>query len=66
MRSTPRRRTTATGALIVAAAIIGVGFQTGTAPAAQDGAAAVPAPAPGGRRPRRPGQADSPPPSAPS
>nr|WSW66703.1 M4 family metallopeptidase [Streptomyces sp. NBC_00995] len=39
MRSTLSRRTTATGALIAAAALLAVGVQTGTATAAPDGAA---------------------------
>ncbi|AQW53544.1 peptidase M4 [Streptomyces hygroscopicus] len=40
---TPGHRAVATGALVVAAAMIGVGFQSGTAAARQDGAADRPA-----------------------
>ncbi|MFF2325475.1 MULTISPECIES: M4 family metallopeptidase [unclassified Streptomyces] len=41
MRSTSRRRATATGALIAAAALLAVGVQTGTAAAAPDSATAA-------------------------
>ncbi|HEY9372379.1 M4 family metallopeptidase [Streptomyces sp.] len=42
MRSTPRRRATATGALIAAAAMIAAGMQTGSATADSAGLAAAP------------------------
>ncbi|MFJ8393834.1 M4 family metallopeptidase [Streptomyces sp. NPDC094144] len=51
MRSTPSRRTTATGALIAAAALLAAGVQTGTAtatPAGDTGAAAITAAASAG------------------
>ncbi|MGW1086569.1 M4 family metallopeptidase [Streptomyces sp. NPDC002596] len=41
MRSTPSRRTTATGALIAVAALLAVGVQTGTATATAGGSAAA-------------------------
>ncbi|MGW6460844.1 M4 family metallopeptidase [Streptomyces sp. NPDC055078] len=47
MRSTHRRRTTTTGALVATAALIAVGFQTGTSSA--DPAAAAPATAKAGK-----------------
>ncbi|MEU4497972.1 M4 family metallopeptidase [Streptomyces sp. NPDC023998] len=48
MRPTPRRRTTATGALIATAALLAVGFQTGTS-AAEPASTAAPAAAKAGK-----------------
>ncbi|MFD9224111.1 M4 family metallopeptidase [Streptomyces sp. NPDC060064] len=48
MRPTPRRRTTATGALIATAALLAVGFQTGTS-SAEPAATAAPAAARAGK-----------------
>ncbi|WP_406302945.1 M4 family metallopeptidase [Streptomyces sp. NBC_00885] len=48
MRPTPRRRTTATGALIATAALLAVGFQTGTS-SADTASTAVPAAAKAGK-----------------
>ncbi|MET7618543.1 M4 family metallopeptidase [Streptomyces sp. NPDC005408] len=48
MRPTPRRRTTATGALIATAALLAVGFQTGTS-SADPASTAVPAAAKAGK-----------------
>ncbi|WP_328668145.1 M4 family metallopeptidase [Streptomyces sp. NBC_00322] len=48
MRPTPRRRTTATGALIATAALLAVGFQTGTS-SADSASTAVPAAAKAGK-----------------
>ncbi|MGW0557868.1 M4 family metallopeptidase [Streptomyces sp. NPDC002926] len=48
MRPTPRRRTTATGALIATAALLAVGFQTGTS-SAEPAASAAPAAAKAGK-----------------
>ncbi|TQK51748.1 Zn-dependent metalloprotease [Streptomyces sp. SLBN-118] len=48
MRPTPRRRTTATGALIATAALLVVGFQTGTS-SADSASTAVPAAAKAGK-----------------
>ncbi|MGW0786720.1 M4 family metallopeptidase [Streptomyces sp. NPDC002911] len=51
MRPTPSRRTTATGALIAAAALLAVGFQGGAATAAPESATAAPAAAAKGADP---------------
>ncbi|WP_405998365.1 M4 family metallopeptidase [Streptomyces sp. NBC_00829] len=48
MRPTPRRRTTATGALIATAALLAVGFQTGTS-SAEPASTAAPAAAKAGK-----------------